>query len=429
MRITIVSAGSQGDIQPYLALAVGLKRRGFNVRFAANSNFAGLAARYALDFFPIQVDSYKFVQTPQAQAWLGSDSTLKLVLNTLRAIRPVMGQIFADVFDACRESDLILYHSFALPYVYYIGKQLNIPCIPASIDPLPTRAHPALPLNIKSRRNGTFNLLTHLLVDQFAWQVFLPVVRRSGQAGKSIPLISPYKKILEERGLILCAYSAAVLPRPADLPEQVNITGYWFLELDPNWSPDPQLVEFIESGPRPIYIGFGSMGNPEDNHMTAGLVFKALAETGQRAVLGAGWSEMGSGQRLPDNVFMLKSIPHNWLFPRMKAIVHHAGPGTTAAALSSGMPSVAVPHFASQFFYGDRLAEIGAAPAPIPRRKLSAQRLAHAISAATTDGNMQDRASAIGAQIRAEDGIEQAVRAIRQFIDGGTANQRRKEPT
>jgi UDP:flavonoid glycosyltransferase YjiC (YdhE family) len=312
---------------------------------------------------------------------------------------------------------VIIYHSFAMPYVYYLGKQLGIPCIPASIDPLTTRAHPALALNIQWDRSKAFNLFTHQLVDHFAWQVFWPVARKAWKGKISISSSNPYKQILMEKQLVLCGYSPSVVPRPADLPEQVVITGYWFLEPEPTWKPDPEIVRFIQSGRPPIYVGFGSMGNPNHKQQTANMVLQALAETEQRAVLGAGWGDLGTGQRLPNSVFLLKSIPHRWLFPQMAVNIHHAGPGTTAAALSAGMPSVVIPHFASQYFYANRVAKLGVGPAPIDRKKLSAKNLTTAISVAATDQGMQETAKALGAQIRSEDGIRQAIQAIRRYVN------------
>jgi len=417
MCITILSVGSQGDIQPYLALAIGLKNEGYNVRFAANSNFAGLAAQYDLNFFPIQMDSYEFVQNREAQSWLESDSILNLVLNTNRVIRPLLQRMLADVLEACRGSEVIIYHSYALPYVHYFGKQLNIRCIPASIHPMPTRAHPTVLSNIRRSPSKSFNLLTHLLVHQILWQVFLPVVRKFWRGKAGISIITPYKQILKEKQPILCAYSPTVLPRPADLPDQIHITGYWFLEEPPNWQPDPELTSFLNSSQPPIYVGFGSMGNPANNQDTANIVLKALAETGQRAVLAAGWSGLGLDRQLPSTVFLLKSISHSWLFPQMSAIVHHGGAGTTGTALRAGIPSIVIPHFGDQHFWGRRVAELGAGPEPIARKKLSAERLAQAIYTATGDRAMKEKAISIGSQIRAENGIHQAIQIIRQYIN------------
>lgn len=417
MRITILSAGSRGDVQPYLALAAGLKSEGYNVRFAANSNFANLATKYNLDFFPIQVNSFEFVQNPQTQTWLRSESAFNLMLNTVRVIRPVVNQLLVDALVACKDSKLIIYHSYALPFVYYFGRQLNIPCIPASIYPMPTRVHLALPLNMKKSPAKMFNLLSHLFVDQISWQVFWPVVKKFWKEKASVSIVSPYKQILKEKQPILCGYSPTVLPRPADLPDQVIITGYWFLDSHPNWQPDPELTKFLNSGQPAIYVGFGSMGNPAHNQDTTNIVLKALAETGQRAVLASGWSGLGTNQQLPSNVFLLKSIPHEWLFPRMSAIVHHGGAGTTGAALRSGVPNVVVPHFGDQYFWGNRVAELGVGPEPLARKKLTVERLSQAISIAILDRTMQERANTIGAQIRAEDGIKRAIQVIRHFIN------------
>lgn len=416
MRITILTAGSQGDIQPYLALAVGLKHAGYQVRFAANINFAASAARYGVEFFPIQVDSMQFVQTPQAQAWLESDSVPRLIVSTVRAVRSVARQILVDVWEACRESDVILYNTFTLPFVYFIGKKLGIPCIPASIDPLPNGSHTALPLNIHWNRSRVFNLLSHRIVDEFAWQVYLPLIRKAWKDKVKVSFSSPYRQVVKDGGLILSGYSPSFLPRPADLPKQIIITGCWFLEPETGWRPDPSLVEFIEAGERPMYVGFGSMGNATKNRETADLVLKTLAETKQRAVLGAGWSDMGAGRHLPENVYLLKSVSHRWLFPQMAAVVHHAGPGTTATALSAGAPNVVVPHFASQFFYAKRVAELGLGPQPIPRRHLTAERLTQAISIVANDRKIRERAVTLGEQVNAEDGIQTAIDALRPYI-------------
>ncbi len=262
----------------------------------------------------------------------------------------------------------------------------------------------------------TFNLLTHLLVHQISWQVFLPVVRKHWNGKKALPLIGPYREILKGRTPILCGYSPAVLPISQDLPKHVTITGYWFLDPQPDWQPDPALTEFLQSAPRPIYIGFGSMGNPAKNQVTGNIILKALAETGTRAVLSTGWSGLGTDQPLPKNIFLIKNTPHRWLFPQMAAIVHHGGAGTTGAALSAGVPNVVVPHFGDQYYWGRRVAELGVGPEPIERKKLSVERLIAALSALLHDSGMRERAANLGAKISAEDGVARAVEIIRKHM-------------
>ncbi len=416
MNITVLAVGSQGDVQPYLALAVGLKNEGYNVTFAANSNFAGLTASYGLKFFSIQMDSFEFVQNSQTQSWLDAESIFDLVLSTNRVVRPMLSKIMVDVFAACQGSDVIIYHSYALPFVHYFGKQLEIPCIPASLHPMPTRSYPAILSNLKRSPSKVLNLLTHLLVHQISWQVFLPIVRKHWSGKTGVPLIGPYREILKGHSPILCGYSPLVLPISEDLPEQVIITGYWFLDPHPNWQPDPELTSFLKSTPRPVYIGFGSMGNPAKNQDTANIILNALAITGERAILSTGWSGLGNDQPLPKNVFLIKNTPHRWLFPQMAAVVHHGGAGTTGAALSAGVPNIVIPHFGDQYYWGRRVAELGVGPDPIERKKLSAERLAAALSTTLHDSGMREQAASLGAKISAEDGVSRAVQVIRKYI-------------
>ena len=416
MTITVLAVGSQGDVQPYLALAVGLKNEGYDVRFAANSNFAGLAASYNLEFFSIQMDSYEFTRNSQTQSWLDAESIPSLILSTNRVIRPMLAGIMADVFAACEGSDAVIYHSYALPFVHYFCQQLNIPSIPASLHPMPTRSYPAILSNMTRSPSKALNLLTHLLVHQISWQVFLPVVRKHWNGKIALPFIGPYRDLLKGQGPVLCGYSPVVLPISEDLPQHVSITGYWFLDPHPNWQPDPALTEFIKSTPKPIYIGFGSMGNPAKNEITGKIILKALAKTGQRAILSTGWSGLGTDQPLPKNVFLIKNTPHRWLFPQMAAIVHHGGAGTTGAALSAGVPSLIIPHFGDQYYWGRRVAELGVGPEPIERKKLSAERLVAALSTALHDSGMREQAASLGAKISAENGVGKAVEVIRKYI-------------
>jgi sterol 3beta-glucosyltransferase len=416
MTITVLAVGSQGDVQPYLALAVGLKNEGYDVKFAANSNFAGLAASYNLEFFSIQMDSYEFTRNSQTQSWLDAESIPSLILSTNRVIRPMLAGIMADVFAACEGSDAVIYHSYALPFVHYFCQQLNIPSIPASLHPMPTRSYPAILSNMTRSPSKALNLLTHLLVHQISWQVFLPVVRKHWNGKIALPFIGPYRDLLKGQGPVLCGYSPVVLPISEDLPQHVSITGYWFLDPHPNWQPDPALTEFIKSTPKPIYIGFGSMGNPAKNEITGKIILKALAKTGQRAILSTGWSGLGTDQPLPKNVFLIKNTPHRWLFPQMAAIVHHGGAGTTGAALSAGVPSLIIPHFGDQYYWGRRVAELGVGPEPIERKKLSAERLVAALSTALHDSGMREQAASLGAKISAENGVGKAVEIIRKYI-------------
>jgi len=224
------------------------------------------------------------------------------------------------------------------------------------------------------------------------------------------PFAGPYNSDCT-RGLpILYGFSPTVIPAPSDWNENIHVTGYWFLDELDNWTPPPALTDFIESGSPPVYIGFGSMSNRKPEEM-ADLVVRALKQIDQRAILLSGWGGL-SKTDLPDSIFMLDSIPHAWLFPRVAAAVHHGGAGTTAAGLRAGVPSVIVPFFGDQPFWGRRVADLGVGPGPISRQRLTAGRLATAIHQAVTEQEMRQRAAKLGEKIRGENGIARAVEII-----------------
>jgi UDP:flavonoid glycosyltransferase YjiC (YdhE family) len=205
-----------------------------------------------------------------------------------------------------------------------------------------------------------------------------------------------------------------VLPKPHDWGDHLHITGYWFME-EATYQPQTELVRFLESGSRPVYIGFGSMLDQEATQTTR-IVLEALDITGQRAILHGGWSELGH-QALPDTVLRVADIPHNWLFPRMAAVVHHGGAGTTAAGLRAGVPSVIVPYFGDQPFWARRVHQMGAGPTPIPRLKLTASKLAHALLEAMQDQNILQTSAKVGAEIQAENGVQNAVELINHYLE------------
>ena len=225
---------------------------------------------------------------------------------------------------------------------------------------------------------------------------------------------------------MLSAYSPSIIPHPADWPESTHVTGYFFLDNQADWQPSPELKAFLEAGDPPVYIGFGSMAgrNPEQ---LAKLILEALAKSGQRGLLLTGWGGLRA-ELVPDNVFVLDSAPHSWLFPRMAAVVHHGGAGTTAEGLRAGVPSVIVPFVLDQPFWGARIKALGLGPDPIPQKKLTADRLANAIKIAVTDSNMKQRAHSYGAAIRAENGIGNAVKIIQQYLGNPRTGLRKESP-
>jgi len=199
--------------------------------------------------------------------------------------------------------------------------------------------------------------------------------------------------------------SPALIPKPKDWGDHISISGFYFLSLASNYQPDADLADFLAAGPPPVYIGFGSIVVDDPNAMTK-LIFEAVKKTGQRALVSKGWGGFG-GDELgkPDGVFMLGNCPHDWLFQHVSCVVHHGGAGTTAAGIALGQPTVIVPFFGDQPFWGAMVARAGAGPSPIPYKSLTAEGLANAILEALKP-EMLERARELGARIREEKGCE-----------------------
>jgi UDP:flavonoid glycosyltransferase YjiC (YdhE family) len=259
------------------------------------------------------------------------------------------------------------------------------------------------------------NSLSHHITRQIMWQGFRAadkMVRQAVLGLPAAPFFGPYHSGALVGLPVLYGFSPAVIPQPPDWESKVRITGYWFLDAEAEWRPDPGLVEFIDAGPAPVYIGFGSMSNrnPEE---TARLIIEGVGLSGQRAVLQAGWGGMRIDD-FPDSIYLFDAVPHAWLFPRLAALVHHGGAGTTAAGLRAGVPAIIIPFFGDQPFWGARVSALGAGPKPIPRKKLTPENLSQALQEMVTNGAMRQRAADLGSRIQSEDGVARAVEIIQQ---------------
>ncbi len=416
MKITILTVGSRGDVQPYVPLGQGLKAAGFEVQIATHEPFREFITAHGLGFAPLAGDPRQMLDTPEGQEWLqAGQNPIKFVRSFAALTRSRLDEMFTTSLAACDGSDLILYSLLGVTG-YHIAEKLGVPAMMAMLQPFtPTRAFPAVGAVMAPMPFGQAqaNFMSHQMGEQVLWLPFRKEINkwRMERLGlRPLPFFGPYKSMKESGYPILYGYSPSVIPKPADWPDSVYVTGYWFLPAQPDWQPPPALAAFLAQEPHPIYIGFGSM----IDHDPAGLrqmVLDALAQTGQRAVLLSGWANLGADD-MPDSVYVVDSAPHDWLFDRVTAVVHHGGAGTTAAGLRAGVPSVLVPYFADQYFWRDQVARLGVGPTAVSRKKLTARRLARAIDQAVNDPTMRQKAAALGQEIRAEDGVAEAVRLI-----------------
>ena len=417
MQIMIMAMGSRGDVQPYVALGKGLKAAGHSVRLATHENFESLVNSHELEFYPLKGNVQAFLEDTENRKLLENGNFLAINARAAKASQRAAIDWADGGLVAGQGMDLLIAGVGGLFLGVSLAEKLKIPLLQAYIFPFtPTKAFPAVlfPQSI-SKLGGAVNRLSHHIFRQIMWQGARTgdgLARQQVLDLPTAPFWGDYNSVHLQRYPILYGLSPSVIAKPSDW-QNTHITGYWFLDEAPDWSPPLALLEFLQSGSPPMFIGFGSMvsRNPEE---TADLVLQAISLTGQRAILQSGWSGL-SKRDLPDTVFMVDSVPHSWLFPQVAAVVHHGGAGTTAAGLRAGIPTIVIPFFGDQPFWGRRVAELGVGTAPIPRKELTAERLAESIHKAVSDPAMRQRTADLGAKIQAEDGVANAVAIVQEL--------------
>lgn len=415
MKVTIIAAGSRGDVQPYVALGKGLKEAGHTVRVLASQDFQNLITAHGLGFFDMGGSMETVAQS--MEGLLEQGNFIKILSSMGPVAQRLVGQAAVSGLVACQGSDLIIGGLGGIFVGLALSEKLGIPFVPAYLYPFtPTREFPSVLSPLPQTRLPSWaNSLSHRLAQQMMWQTFRAADNKArGQVLQIAPssFWGPFASLQQQKQTILYGYSPQVIPFPKDWDDFIHVTGYWFLEPSAGWEPPINLVNFLQSGPPPVYIGFGSIPNSKPEE-TADLALQALARTGQRGVLYSGWGGLKK-EDLPETVFMIDSMPHSWLFPQMAAVVHHGGVGTTAAGLWAGIPAIVTPFMGDQPFWGQRVYELGVGPRPIPRQRLTVDRLAESIRCAVSDTAMREKAARLGERIRAENGIARAVAVIEQ---------------
>jgi UDP:flavonoid glycosyltransferase YjiC (YdhE family) len=400
-------------------MGTGLLAKGYAARLVSHETFREMANANGLEFAHVEGNPVDMVRGVEGQAWLGStNNPIRFLYQTFRIAKRVLVSLARDALEACRGSDAIVYSLPLAGAGYSIAERLGVPGIPASLYPLhPTRAFPSIITPTLPFRTGALNWLSGFITAQLFWRIYrscLDPWRKREVGLPPLPAIAPFKRF-EKQGLpYLYGYSPSLIPVPAGWSALRAVCGYWFLDGPADWRPSRTLLDFLAAGDPPVYVGFGSMAGSDGERMTR-IVLKALHASGRRAVLSAGYGGLKE-ENLPEEVLSVGSVPHDWLFARVSAAVHHGGAGTTAAALRAGIPSIIIPFFADQFFWGKRVFESGLGPRPIPRKRLSAEGLAAAIAEAVDGERMRENCRLMAERIAAEDGIARAVDAVHAYL-------------
>lgn len=414
MRVTILTVGTRGDVQPYLALAVALRSRGHRVRLATSDNFASWIREWDIEFFPLRANFQTLIESPEGRQALSRPLSSRAFIR--HTVTPLFTDLLDDTWAAVQDTDALIYHPKVLSGAS-LAERLNLPAALAATVPVITpTGNFALPGLFNRDLGPQLNRATYALTAAAAAP--FQGVLRSWRARIGLSPRAPWGagRVAGTRRLpVLYAYSPHVVPPPADWDADNHVLGYWTLPARP-FTPDPQLARFLAAGAPPVYVGFGSVAG-QDPARTTQTVLEAVQLAGVRAVVATGWGGLTAGTP-PAGVHVVSALPHDWAFPRLAAVAHHGGAGTTAAGLSAGVPTVICPFGADQPFWGQVIHQLGAGPRPIPQKRLTAPALAAALRQAVHDPGMRGRAQALSRQLSAENGAHAAAQWVEANLGG-----------
>lgn len=433
MKILVLTLGTRGDVQPFVALAVAARDRGHAVVLAAPERFRALVAAHGLDLVRIDDGPLALMDGVAGAAVSGG---MRAKLTLARAMPASFGRVLEDCATIARgpgsDADVVV-HNGQVIGAPHVAELLGVPCVLALTVPVyvPTREFPwpgaSLPPWLPGWANragyvgmrGPAVVFARVVDDWRGRDLGLPRRR-----GRHDPLRRPDGGPVP----VLNAVSRHVVPPPGDWPPSVTTTGYWFLPAARPGLP-AGVEEFLAAGEPPVLVGFGSMAGA-DPAATTRTVLDAVRAAGLRAIVATGWGGLVAAQvvaaevvagEVPASVLVVDDVPHDVLLPRVAAVVHHGGAGTTAAAAAAGRPQVVCPFVADQPFWARRVHDLGVGPAPVPQRRMTAAALAAALRTATADPDVAARAAALGSRIREEDGTAAAVRALEALVAGSGA--------
>ncbi|MBN2737571.1 MAG: glycosyltransferase family 1 protein [Spirochaetales bacterium] len=416
MKIAILTIGSRGDTQPYIALAMGLMQNGFDVKLVVPENVAALVHEANISCATLPIDVKASIEKRSKDKKFQKGIFQKIRIGKKR-IKKELPPLIDESLVACEGADLILYGGISFSFYFQIQEFLQTPNLPLFLQPI-TFTKKMAPMFLPVSSLGSLvNSLAHHWMICILWTTYRHGINawRKTRNLEKITKGNPFKKLFSKQQTMLYGYSPNVFPSPRDWSPLQYPAGYWFWHKKDDYQPPESLVDFLEAGPAPVYIGFGSMGGilGED---TIEIVTKAVKLSKCRAVFLTGWGQEASDRLSPD-IYCMEQAPHDWLFPRMAALVHHGGAGTTAAGLRAGKPAQIISHISDQMFWSFRLVALKAGLRFIDRKKLTAAKLARSIKILLNNKDLSRGAAAISEKLQQEDGVANAVSFIQSYIE------------
>jgi sterol 3beta-glucosyltransferase len=398
MRIVIPTIGSRGDVQPFIALSQGLMRAGHAVKLASHPMMKPLVEYYGVPFAAIGPD----IDLAREVAAIRRRSR-NAVVGLIRGMQfgfDMLERSHEDILALCKDADVAV-----VPTAVAAGKNeaelLDLPYLSVTLMPwaipFTDPERPLLKRVVYGAIDGLVSLITTRPLNRIRKRQGLPPVGEEG-------FTSPY--------LNLIPVSRVIYALNPHWDPRHRLVGYWFAEERGDWQLPEELLDFLEQGEPPLVISLGAMSLGEEDALeTAGLFVEAVQEADVRAIV-QGWETGMRELMLPLTVYSAGSLPHSWLLRRSAGVVHHGGFGTTAAGLQAGIPALVIPHLADQFYWGQRVYELGVGPQPIRRTRLEVEGLTVALNELVGNETLRSTASRLGEEIRTERGVEYAVHLI-----------------
>ncbi len=412
-RIALVTIGTQGDVQPYLALAISLKHRGYSVVLGASEEFEPMVVGYGIEFHSLGPSIQAFLQQSRFENAM-SQSMLINGPSLLRQGQQIVDTAARHAWNMCQGADALILNmntSFGID----IAEALHIPAIMVALQPLNSTSEFPLCMYYGADFGRAFNRLSYtaMTVQQIYYNLPRNKLRRELMGLESRKNGGFFKNTDGTPLTTLYAYSSLVSPRPRDWPKTAIVTGFWQLPDISNWQPSDEFQKFLSEGDAPVYIGFGSM--PFGAERNTQILKQAVLQWGGRAVVARGWGGINPSD-LPDSIFAIEKAPHDKLFKYVSAVVHHGGAGTTSAGLHLGRPTFVVPQTVDQPYWGRRVFELGCGPKPVRLRKLTPEILAGALEDLTTNLDYRRQAAALSEEMQAENGTDKAIKVIERVM-------------
>lgn len=408
MEIGLAAEGTRGDVHPMLALGEKLRAGGHRVRVCTSPDFAEDVRVRGLAFHPVGESVRDYLDEKAAVLHAGP---VAMAREAYRYMRSSIALQFRDLAEALAGCDLVVGAGIQLG-AHSVAERLGVPYRYVAYCPaiLPSRRHPPFVIEWRDWPAWANRLSWWATIAALRLGPGIVVNRERRRLGLA-PVRDMASYMLSPRPLL--AADADLAPAPDDTATPVDQVAC----LHPfHAEPLPAKLEaFLESGPAPVYLGFGSMTDPRPMETTRELL-DALRSCNVRAVVSRGWAGLGAVP-LPGDVLVVDAVSHAALFPRMAAVVHHGGAGTTTTATRAGVPQIVIPHVLDQYYWARRVQELGLGPAPIRRRRLSSGRLAAAIAEALENEVLRERATEMGERLRRraqEDGVVEALLAGHQ---------------